>query len=268
MPLKRRLSQCACSGRILLLMHFDHSQEWLRLTGEYRKRSDEELALLYRDFNDLTDVAKQTLTAEMQSRGLDKKIAAEREAAAAKQSRVPGKSDRTLALDVPVKKLERNVFGHEAPQPVNDEPEEDESAAGDEVEYTWKTILCEGLEYDQSWQVREVLRRAGIKSWIERAGMTGGGDWAGDSFVGDIRVLVAADELDRARAIIANPIPQEIIDESHEPVLEYHAPRCPGCGADDPVLESAEPVNAWKCEMCGREWTDGAAPTQARELFT
>ena len=39
---------------------------------------------------------------------------------------------------------------------------------------------------------------------------------------------------------------------------EFEAPKCPKCGAEDPVLESVEPTNTWLCEACGKRWTEPA----------
>jgi transposase-like protein len=67
---------------------------------------------------------------------------------------------------------------------------------------------------------------------------------------------VAADQLEEAREIAARPIPQEIVELSQMEVPEFEPPKCPQCGAEDPVLEGAEPVNAWLCEVCGKQWTE------------
>ncbi|HUB51346.1 MAG TPA: hypothetical protein VL986_04320 [Terracidiphilus sp.] len=185
-------------------MHFDHSQEWLRLTGEYRSRSDEELLELNRDFADLTETAQQVLSAELRSRGLDKKIEEAKQIAASKNSQlgqrglapVLDRADEGIAGDIYGRTLGTNVralVDEDAPEA----PESDEH-----VEYSWKTVLCECEERDQAYQIWEALRRAGVESWIEPRAR-------GLVYT---RVLVAADELDRARAIIANPIPQDIID--------------------------------------------------------
>jgi hypothetical protein len=240
-------------------MQIDPMQEWLRLTGEYRAKSDEELREIFRDFADLTEVAQQVLSAEFRSRGLDQKIAEEEEAATSKdrpwaKSNISPFGERAAVSAQG--SLSGSIIGSSSAEPVPDE-EQGDSESDESVEFSWKTVLCECEEQDQVYQIREVLRRAGVESWVQsrRYRLT------------YTRILVAADELDRARAIIANPIPQDIIDESHQTVPEYEPPRCPGCGAEDPVLESAEPVNAWKCEMCGREWTDPAAESQpARPL--
>jgi hypothetical protein len=94
------------------------------------------------------------------------------------------------------------------------------------------------------------LSRAGIESWIERPG----GDW----MIGGPRVLVAADQLDEARRIAAQPIPQEIVELSKIDVPEFEPPSCPQCGAADPVLEGVDPFNTWRCEACGKQWTESA----------
>lgn len=118
-----------------------------------------------------------------------------------------------------------------------------EAEAGDKAdeytEYSWKVELCECDSREEALQRMEQLRRAGLESWLR-----------------SYRILVAADQLDEARAVIANPIPQDIIDESLAEIPEYDAPVCPACGTDDPILLSTEPSNTWECESCGKEWAD------------
>jgi hypothetical protein len=241
-------------------MQIDHTQEWLRLTQEYRARSDEELRELQRDFADLTDVAQQVLAAELRSRGLDKKIA-EAQQTAASNSPWQKRDISPFAERAQVAMQGRtplgSIIGNNTMDAVPDQEESDPESDGP-VEFSWKTVLCECEEQDQARQISEVLRRAGNESWIQSRGR-------GLLYS---RILVAADELDRAQALIANPIPQDIVDESREAVPEYEPPRCPSCGAEDPVLESAEPVNAWKCDVCGSEWTDPAGESQPAGPFS
>jgi hypothetical protein len=120
-------------------------------------------------------------------------------------------------------------------------------------EYTWKTLLCTCNTRAEAWQISEMLRRAGIENWMD-----GPGVYSPHAALDltNPRVLVAADELDRARVIASMPIPQDVIDESNVTVPDFELPACPGCGAADPVLESADPANLWRCESCGRRWTD------------
>jgi len=62
--------------------------------------------------------------------------------------------------------------------------------------------LCECEEREEAWQIREVLRQAGIESWIEGQGSR---VWDG---MGNPRILVAADQFEQAREIATRPIPQ------------------------------------------------------------
>lgn len=118
-----------------------------------------------------------------------------------------------------------------------------------QVEYTWKTLLCVCESREQVWQFGEVLRRVGIESWL---------DTPRDSIdATGLRLLVAADQLDQARMIVASPIPQDIVDASRmDDDAVYDLPTCPRCGAADPILEGVDPVNSWTCETCGAEWTE------------
>jgi serine/threonine protein kinase len=49
---------------------------------------------------------------------------------------------------------------------------------------------------------------------------------------------------------------EKIVEQSQEPIEEYVPPVCPSCGTEDPILEGADPVNSWRCESCGKQWTE------------
>src|SRR5258708_24470704 len=107
----------------------------------------------------------------------------------------------------------RHPLADEALDPAETE------ADGSYTEYSWKVILCDCEKTPQALQIVEMLRRAKIDAWNRES-----------------RVLVAADQVDEARAVIANPIPQGIIDDSRQEIPEYTPPVCPACGAADPIL--------------------------------
>jgi hypothetical protein len=238
-------------------MQIDPVQEWQRLTAEYREKISEELLELARDYADLTETAQQTLRQEMRSRALGdpenpKSVTAFQSAPTEPPQPPVALSNARDPVDIA-----SGAFGAHAPQPVPDTPDAPDETAGPH-EYTWKTPLCECYTQKEAAQLQEALRRAGIESWFNFGGFT-------TSFVpttsqsvmfGDIQVLVAADQLDQARAIAAQPIPQDIIEESETETPEYEVPKCPKCGAEDPTLESAEPTNHWHCENCDAEWDD------------
>ena len=206
-------------------MQDDPQRYWRDLTENYRQMSDGELLELGESRGDLTEMAQQVLRDEMRKRGLDE----------LKPANAP------------------HITGHpavvhwESPRyrDMSREASDESDVPG---EFTWKTLLCECDTSQEAWQVGETLRRAGIESWV--TGSRSAWDVSGP------RVQVAADQLEQAQAVLASPIPQEVIEESQMKVPEFALPGCQQCGASDPLLESVDPVNAWLCESCGAEWSD------------
>ena len=219
-------------------MHEDSIADWQRLTQLYGEMGDVELEELNASIGDLTEVAQQVLRDEMKKRGLNE----------------PG--------------VTRGAFGHRAPLQEGfnaDSLTDEDGAEGGEPahEYTWKTPLCDCVDREEAWQIREVLRLAGIDSWVEGQGSR---VWDGMS---NPRILVAADQFEHALEIASQPIPQAIVEQSKMQVPDFEPPVCPSCGAEDPILEGADPVNSWRCERCGKQWTDPAedandSPAQQR----
>jgi hypothetical protein len=195
-------------------------QEWRRLTENYAEMYDEQLLDLAASFNDLTDMAKTVLRDEVRKRGLGDPLSPDFAALA------QGRADAEQALNAA----------------------ESEAAEKPAVDYTWKVELCECNDSVEASQIAEVLRRAGLDSWVQTP------RYAGDML--GPKVMVAADQLEDARAVIANPIPQDIVQTSLEQIPEYTPPVCPACGAADPILLAADPSNSWECEACGKEWSD------------
>jgi len=225
-------------------MQGNPAEDWQELTEVYRLKSDEELNELAQDFADLTPTAREVLRGAMKGRGLDDPLA----------PRTPSQA-RFAAPEGPREEpLDEMPLRHTSTvDPDGVDRPLDENKGGEEEdrrprEYTWKTPLCECEDRDHAWQVTEALRRAGIESWIEQPGR----GWV----IGGPRVVVAADQLEQARAVVAQPIPQDIVDQSKMEVPEFVPPKCPVCGAEDPVLEGAEPANSWLCEACGKQWTE------------
>ena len=220
-------------------MRPDPAQEWQRLTRLYAEMTDGQLEELAETYSDLTETAQPILRDEMKKRGLDDPQILDRSLApSGTSSRRPnftGIAPRFSASDLDP-----------------DEVDEEEDGSGEpHHEYTWKTELCESGSSEEAWQIRETLRVAGIDTWESRPSSMFGSQ--------TIRIMVAADQLDEARAILAKPIPQEIVDQSKEKPEDFVPPACPKCGAPDPLLESVEPVNTWSCEICNATWTDSTA---------
>jgi hypothetical protein len=244
-------------------MQIDPVQERQRLTAEYREKYDGELLELARDYADLTQPAQQALRAEMLSRGMGDPEKPKSVTAFRSAQREPSQPPLALGnapwAGNPVD-IAFGAFGAQTPQPVPDTSETEAEDDGPH-EYTWKTPLCECETSQQAQQLVEALRKAGIDGWVDGAGA---GSRYSMSSLDYPRVLVAADQLDQARTIAAQPIPQEIIDEEKEEVPEFVEPKCPKCGSDDVVLEGVDPENTWHCEQCDAQWTE-SPPATAEE---
>jgi ribosomal protein L37AE/L43A len=62
--------------------------------------------------------------------------------------------------------------------------------------------------------------------------------------------------LESLRIEHAKSISHKIIQQSKMHIPDYDPPVCPNCGDADPLLESADLINSWRCESCGKQWTD------------
>jgi hypothetical protein len=218
-------------------MQADPMEEWRRLTMLYGEMGEVEIRELATQINDLTETAKQILRDELKKRNSEKSLSSH-------------STDRKAADN-------DTAAVHWDSREVNYQDADDDSAEIGSVEYTWKTGLCRCDSIDEAAQRGEMLRRAGIESWVQRPGTRFVVPWL-ELGVGDLQINVAADQLEQALAIMAQPIPQDIVDEikEEESTLAYEIPRCPKCKAEDPTLESVEPSNNWLCESCGYTWSD------------
>jgi hypothetical protein len=225
---------------ILLGMHDNPAVDWQALAEHYRSLYDRELENLAADFGSLTETARQVLRTELKNRGLAepgaKAVAGAKAAAVRARPELFANSGFRSAVD---------------PEAGVSRSREFDAKDGDErpTEFTWKMPLCECDSAGRAWEIHKALQQAGIESWVEEPGR---------DRVRSPRVVVAADQLEEAQEIAARPIPQETVDAYSEEIPEFVAPQCPSCGAEDPVLESAEPTNSWLCEACGKQWTEPA----------
>lgn len=219
-------------------MQTDPMEEWRRLTTLYGEMGDVEIRELAHQINDLTDTAQQILRDELKKRGISEKS-------------LSSQSGNREAVD------NDSATVHWDSREDSYQDADDDVAEIGSVEYTWKTGLCRCDSIDEAAQRGEMLRRAGIESWVQRPGARFVVPWL-ELGVGDLQINVAADQLEQALAIMAHPIPQDIIDEieEEESTPAYEIPRCPKCKAEDPTLESVEPSNNWLCESCGYTWSD------------
>ena len=251
--------------RTILPMQADPILEQQRLTAHYRELSDDELRVLAADFADLTENAQQALRTEMQSRGLSDTLRATNAPAASNALLASSTSTVAAAPNYEISAAIQNQAGNASsffarqPELVPDAPDPG-AKSNSPVDYTWKTPLCDCDTLLQARELSEALKQAGIESWIEAPGT--GSRYASFGLASP-RVLVAADQLDQARAIAAQPIPRQIVEDAQTEIPDYQPPNCPKCGAPDPILEGVDPTNSWQCEQCGQRWSDPTSPDPA-----
>jgi hypothetical protein len=227
----------------MLPMQVDPILEWKRLTESYRRMNDDELRDLAADFANLTVTAQQVLRSEMQSRRLGDpqavSTANESPVARTQPANCQPRNGRRAPQALLSPSVTRKNYDLLAGPLVNSyvvptEPEEDGAADDSPCDYLWKTMLCECGDVAEARQLSIALARAGIECWIEAMPPHSIG-------IGNLRVLVAADQLDQARAIAAQPIPQEVVSEATMTAPDFTLPQCPMCGAKDPILEGLDP---------------------------
>lgn len=116
---------------------------------------------------------------------------------------------------------------------------------------------------------RGKLESAGIRCMVADENLVRM-DWFYSNAIGGLRLMVSGEDAEAARAILDEPIPEEILQPDAEG--DYTQPHCPKCDSLDISFETLNrpisytlmwlgcPVpigkNNWKCYSCGAEWVD------------
>jgi hypothetical protein len=198
------------------------AQQYLELAARYREYGDIELQELAADAADLTEQAQQALAAEMQSRNLSPKV---KEVKKPEPPAFADKDDKDDESDMPTLR----DFAALAPD-----------------ECVWEFSLVEDAA-----AASRALAAEGVESVVIQ-----GGNMLGD--MRPPRLVVGPADVERADQILSRPIAAEFRDAS-EVQDTYSEPVCPACSAAEPLLESVDPTNQWRCESCGHVWVDALA---------
>ena len=116
------------------------------------------------------------------------------------------------------------------------------------VDLAPKDCVWEFSEADDALAASEALKAAGIENSVILP--------RSDTLdMRPPRLAVSSEDVEKTETILSKPIPEEfrILARTRG---EFVVPSCKKCGAPDPVLESIEPANEWRCEVCGYTWTD------------
>ncbi len=72
------------------------------------------------------------------------------------------------------------------------------------------------------------------------------------------QIKVAPEDEELARRVLAEPVPPGMREDYNaEPEIDVPPhPCCPACRSDEVVLDGIELGNQWRCERCGKAWTE------------
>jgi hypothetical protein len=192
--------------------------EYARLADYYRDQPDEALLALAGEPENLTPIAEEALRAEIRRRGLP----------------APG-SPEHVQLATAVEKLEGQAG----------------SGYSGELWGSYAALAPEECRFyfefgDEGVAARRWLEESGIESFTLPS----------TSLEDGVCVVVKPSDADRAGVLLAQPIPERLMEEPASEVKDFVAPSCPACGSPDSLLESADPTNQWLCEECDHTWAD------------
>jgi hypothetical protein len=102
--------------------------------------------------------------------------------------------------------------------------------------------IFEFTDVEGALMAQSVLRSAGIESVVPTSEM---------GAIDTPRLVVAPADAHTAELILSRPTHTGSAEE-----VGFVEPVCPQCGAVDPLLESVEPTNEWRCESCNHVWRD------------
>jgi hypothetical protein len=100
----------------------------------------------------------------------------------------------------------------------------------------------EFTDVEEAYIAQSVLRSAGIESVVPTSEM---------GAIDTPRLVVAPADANTAQLILSRPTHTGSADDAG-----FVEPVCPQCGAADPLLESVDPTNEWRCESCDHVWRD------------
>ena len=217
----------------------DRATEKQRIEEHYARMADGELEDVASEAYELTAVAREALTAELQKRGLS--------------------VDVVRAKPVPA----------QPPEPVV-VPESEPDAEDNDgiVEYQDLVLLKRFRDLPEAMMAKGMLDSSGLKCYLVDDNMVRM-NWFISNLIGGVRLMVKPEDLRTATEVLSQPIPEGI---DYGEAEQFEQPRCPKCGSIDITFEELNkplsygsawlgfplPISSpkWKCENCGAKWVE------------
>jgi hypothetical protein len=225
------------------MARIDPEQERLRLVQFYSQQMDGELEKVAGQAYDLTEIARDTLRAELARRGISTELV----------ETAPG------VAAPPV------LPGDPPPEPPPVQP----SPAEGELELRNLVTIRQFRDLPEALLAKGSLESAGIESFLADDNVVRL-DWFWSNLMGGIKLQVNPEDAESANEILEQPIPEGFEVTG---VGEYVQPHCPKCQSLDVNFQELEPAaylsiainvpvpfhrRAWRCHSCKAEWEDDA----------
>jgi hypothetical protein len=262
------------------MAQIDPEREEQRLATLYSAMSDGELLKVAKDFRELTEVAQNTLSAELRRRGLrlpETQSVTEDERQRLIRRYHEMTDDELLALErFPG---ETTALGHELLAEEITRRGLDSAA-----QLTGFPADGEAQEFVTIRQFRDLpeallaqarLTSAGIECSLGDDNMVRL-DWFISNLLGGIKLIVRKDDVAAAEEELAQPVPEGFEVPG---VGEFEQPRCPRCNSLEITFVPLEkgvalasaavlslplpiPANRWQCEACCCTWKEEVDPAE------
>jgi hypothetical protein len=218
----------------------DPEAERKRLVEFYSQQMDGELEQVAGQAYELTDLARESLRAEMAHRGLSAAF------------------------------VEHAPVAPDPPARPGDPPPELPRAAplqGGELELQEMATIRKFRDLPEALFAKGSLESAGIECAMLDDNMVRL-DWFISNLLGGVKLQVRAEDASIAEEILSQPIPENFDVTG---IGEYEQPRCPKCHSLDVNFREVTPAayvsayvnmpipfhrRAWRCHSCDAEWED------------
>ncbi len=215
------------------MSQIDVNEQWRRLQETYSSMADEELEAIAKEAYDLTDIARQVLSAEISRRHLTIELVEDR----------PSEEESTGEDELPTQDENGSLKGY----PEGFDPED------------WGLVSFSSVDNtEQARKLKGCFDEAGIPSYF-------GPDVVDDlrllpsAFKGPLEVKVREVDLARARVVV-NSCDPATAEENDDEIVDYSA-HCPKCHSQEIVFQELDesgpgPKFNWSCDACGYQWKD------------
>jgi DNA-directed RNA polymerase subunit RPC12/RpoP len=244
--------------------YVEPAEEQRKLEGRYGEMSDEQIALMWTQIDDLTDLAQQVLRAEISKRGMAKQsqVFSDDPVEIARQALRVTRAARGLSAEA------RTATG-QLPEATCSAQNPSDPATGD--------ALPQGFDPDafdlvsvwdvsspsEAREVAHILETVGVKCYLGPDNVENIDDYKG-SWDDEVEIKVMKFQ----RGFVINGLRNYLQPKPEDAFLEEGAydVRCPRCGSQDVILEGLDPElrresapevkNKWRCPDCDHRWED------------